>query len=95
MHGIMDSKINGIINFGTTEQISKYDFLIKIAEVFNFDKELIIENSISNFEALKNRPRNTTLNTGYLDKKLDLSFSIDDGIHLMYQDYKRIFNEQN
>ncbi|MEJ7626487.1 MAG: SDR family oxidoreductase [Ferruginibacter sp.] len=90
-----NSLYQGILNLGTQEHISKYDFLIKIAEVFNFKKELITKNSVSDIEALKNRPRNTTLNTCNLESQLKFSFSINEGIELMYQDYKKSFHEYN
>jgi len=90
---MMNSEHTGIVNLGTTEKLSKYQFLLKIAKQFGFSEELIIKSSVADFEGLKNRPRNTTLNTSYLNVKFNSRVSIDEGIASMYEDHKRTFNE--
>jgi dTDP-4-dehydrorhamnose reductase len=67
----------GIYNLGSDEGLSKYEFVMKMAEIFSFDKNLITKFS-ANFEKSKiNRPYHTTLNTNKLKStfpNLDLSF---------------------
>lgn len=54
---------SGILHAGSVEIVSKFDFLIKLAEVLGFSKELINEISVESFNFPAARPKNTTLNT--------------------------------
>ena len=51
-------KYEGIIHLSSNDFLSKYDFIMKVASVFNFDKNLIIKGN-SSFPV--KRPKNTTL----------------------------------
>jgi dTDP-4-dehydrorhamnose reductase len=52
----------GTINLGSTETISKYQFIVKVAEVFGFDKNMIIEGTYAKYaNAIAQRPLNTSL----------------------------------
>lgn len=67
----------GIYHLGCDHGLSKYEFVLKIAEIFEFDKRLVI-NFSANFEnAIIKRPYHTILNTNKLKSTfphLDLSF---------------------
>ncbi len=59
---IASSDFTGTINLGSTETISKYQFIVKTAEIFGFDKEMIVEGTYDNFaNAIAQRPLNTSL----------------------------------
>lgn len=51
-------KHEGILHLSSNDFLSKYDFIMKVASVFNFDKNLIIKGN-SSFTV--KRPKNTTL----------------------------------
>ena len=51
-------KHEGILHLSSNDFLSKYDFIMKVASVFNFDKSLIVKGN-SSFQV--KRPKNTTL----------------------------------
>ena len=59
---LYENKFNGIINIGSSDSCSKYDFGLKIAEANSFDKDLIKEDSISNHNFLAGRANDLRLN---------------------------------
>jgi dTDP-4-dehydrorhamnose reductase len=88
---LLQSNIEGIVNLGCAEQISKFEFLQKIAKAFQFDESLIESSSISTTPALSNRPKNTTLNTHRMQNSLQVNYSINDGIGELYSEYKKLY----
>lgn len=58
---LIKDKIKGIINIVSDERISKYDFGVLVAEIFELDKSLIEEGSIENNKSLIKRPRDMSL----------------------------------
>ena len=88
---LLQSNVQGIINFGCDEHISKLEFLQRIASVFNFDEHLIESSSISTIPSLSNRPKNTTLDTQLLRNSLHVNYSIRDGISELYSAYKKLY----
>ena len=83
----------GIIHIGSNEQLSKYEFLIKLAESFNLDQSLIVKGMIE--EVLLNvaRPKNTTLNTSQVKSISRLNISIDSGMEALVEDYMRFLRK--
>jgi len=61
IHELSKTNFKGILHLSSDTVLSKYHFCVKIAEAFNFDKNLIKLGSIDdmNFTAL--RPKNTSL----------------------------------
>jgi dTDP-4-dehydrorhamnose reductase len=82
-----NKKINGIFHVGCKEKISKYDFIKKVAEKFTFETSMITAKSIDEFSSETKRPKDTTLESSKLSEILDMEFSIDEGINLLYSDY--------
>lgn len=60
---IIDKDLNGILNIASSERISKYNFAIKLAEIFDLNKDLI--NPIKNNDV-----------AGYEKRPLDVSLDI-------------------
>ena len=67
---LIDIKLEGIINIASDTKLNKYDFLLEIAEVFGFDKNLIDKKSVKEVDFKARRPENTTLNTDLLKKNV-------------------------
>ncbi|WP_456417445.1 dTDP-4-dehydrorhamnose reductase [Methanocaldococcus sp.] len=69
---IYEQNINGLLHFGGGEKVSRYDFALKVAEVFGFDKSLIkpIKSFEMNWKA--KRPKDTSLNSKKAEKSLNI-----------------------
>ena len=81
--------LTGVYNCGGLDPCSKYEFSLRIADCFGFDKTLITPISIddSNFKA--KRGKNLTLNVNKLQKTLDYKLpTINHSIEAFYRDYK-------
>jgi len=79
----------GIYNIAANEKISKYDFLLKIAQEFNFSLDAIkpLEFNQNNFIA--ERALNTTLDNSKIKSLFtDFDFSINAGFAMLKNDYK-------
>ncbi len=83
----IENKIEGVYHVGSTESISKYNFLKKVAKVFCLDDKLIHETQYQSFDNKPLRPLNTTLNIDQMKSKLNIEFNLDDGISEMFDDY--------
>lgn len=91
---VITKDISGILNVGSKEYISKYKFLIKLAEVFNISKSLIISKSIDDIKFDAIRPRNTTLNLDKFEYVFKEMPSIDEGIMELRNDYDNFFSNK-
>ncbi|WP_414733592.1 dTDP-4-dehydrorhamnose reductase family protein [Acetobacterium carbinolicum] len=61
-----EGNITGVLNIGSDQFISKYQFLKKVAKTFDFSDELISSASSDSMSMLIDRPKNTTLNVSKL-----------------------------
>ena len=81
--------LSGIYNCGTADSCSKYEFAIKIADCFGFNKALITPISIDDFGFKAKRGKTLTLNVNKLQRKLNYNLpSINQSIKVFYKDYK-------
>ncbi len=83
----IQKNITGILNAGCAEKVSKYNFLLEIAEIFGFDKSLIKDGSSDQITTNLKRPKNTTLNIDALNKLLGKKYHLVDGINQLKKDY--------
>lgn len=60
---LLEKNASGIYNICGEERISKYDFGIKIAKVFDLNSQLIIKSSIDDMKLAAQRPRDMSLST--------------------------------
>jgi len=84
---LLDKDFDGVINIGCEETLSKLKFLLKIANKFNFNPQLITPVSIDSKLQKAKRPKNTTLNLRKMKDVLGFSFLIDSGIENLYNDF--------
>ena len=68
---IVDKDFTGILNIASSERTSKYDFAIKLAEIFDFDKELIKPIKNNEVEGYEKRPSDVSLDVSKAKKKLN------------------------
>lgn len=78
----------GIYHFGSAGKLSKYDFLLKVAQYFDFDASLITPLELEPFALGVRRPLNTTLNVDKLSKSGIHIPTIDDCFQSLYLDFK-------
>jgi len=82
IYKLIDAQISyGIYHVGCFGSLSKYDFLLSVADTFDFDKNLIKPVLYTNQEQEIKRPINTTLNVDLLNSKISLAeYSIAHGL---------------
>jgi dTDP-4-dehydrorhamnose reductase len=94
---IIKKKVNfGVYNIGANNNISKYDFLKKVAMKFGFNTNLIIKIPYDQTNFDVKRPLNTTLVNSKI--KLDLpffDFSLDFGFQKLVGEFKNEKDEKN
>ncbi|MEM3846675.1 MAG: SDR family oxidoreductase, partial [Candidatus Parvarchaeota archaeon] len=59
---IVDRDLSGIIHFSSKDRITRYDFGILVADIFNLEKTLIRETIMENMKWSARRPRDSSLN---------------------------------
>ena len=64
--------LHGIFHYGSSNRISKYDFAIEFSKVYNLDANLINSVSYKTLPFNAKRPKDSTLNTKKIQKKLCL-----------------------
>jgi len=77
----------GILNVGCSDYISKYIFLLRMAEVFGFKRSLIKESSTEQVKMDAKRPKDTTLNINRLKNMFNKSPSLESGLKELRDDY--------
>ena len=82
---IINHEFTGVINVAAADGISKYDFGLKLAELFGLDRGLITPISVDNSNLKVPRPKNMTLNTEYAREALGLS------LPTVYQSLERYY----
>ena len=58
---ISKSNFIGVLHLSSNNLISKYEFIMKVADIFNFDKKLIKKGTLKDMNFIALRPKNTTL----------------------------------
>ncbi len=87
MKNVIEKNAGGMFHISGPEKVSRYDFALKIAEIFGFDKSLIIRVKTSDLEQRAVRPMNTTFNIEKAKKQLHYSpMSLTQGLMMMQQD---------
>ena len=94
-HQLLDRSASGIYNVIGSERLSKYDFAVSLAQVFNLPQDLLIPSSITEARHLVKRPKDMSLSN--LKLKNELSCDIPDTIsslkELLSQERNGISNE--
>ena len=69
---IYEKDVNDLLHFGGGEKVSRYEFAIKVAEIFDLNKDLINPIRSSELGWKANRPKDTSLNSGKAEKLLGI-----------------------
>lgn len=81
---IVDKNKKGIYNIGGSERQSKYEFALKLADVFKLNKSLINPIPLNDAEDKAQRPSDVSLDTTKAKKELDVKLlNVEEGLKLM------------
>lgn len=81
--------IRGLYNCASVNSCSKYEFAMKIADIFGLHKELINPISIEDFKFIAKRGKNLSLNSDKLQRTFNYRLpTVDHSIEMFYRDYR-------
>lgn len=63
----------GIYHYGSDNYLSRYEFALEIAEIFNFDSKLITPVKSSDLSQIAIRPTNSGLNISKVEEEMDIT----------------------
>jgi len=94
---LLEKKVKkGVYHFGTSDTLSKYDFLLSIASAFNFDRSLLQKTELDQSKFKAPRPLNTTLCTNKIVAAGIRMPAFEEGMAELVNDFKKKFaNEYN
>ena len=88
---LSNSNFTGIINLASNKVISKYEFAIDVAKIFDLNYELIRSGSIDDFEFIAKRPKNTSLSNIKAKRILKTKIiSVQDSLRKIKENHIRI-----
>lgn len=83
------NNLSGTFNCGASYGCSRYEFALKIAELFGLDKSLIIPISIDDYDFKARRGKNLSLNVNGIQEALNYRLtSIEGSVDSFYRDFK-------
>ena len=89
MFELIKKKQSGIFNISSNEKITKYNFGIKICNIFKLDKKFIKVSYLKNRKDLVKRPLNMALDNTKLKTKLKIKIpSILQQLRVMKNDFR-------
>jgi len=89
MEQMLERNLAGIFNLGSRTSLSKFEFALLVAEVFNKDKFLVKPISIDDFSFAAKRGKNLSLNTQKLSQALGRALpSLEECTQEFFTDYK-------
>lgn len=94
-HQLVGMSAKGVYNVVGSERLSKYDFAVSLAQVFNLPKDLLMPSSITEARHLVKRPKDMSLSNLKLKNELgcDLPDTISSLRELLRQEQNGLSNE--
>lgn len=81
---IVKRRIGGVFHFAGGEVVNRYEFALKLAEVFGLDKSLLVPVKSSFFPSIAPRPKDTTFDTRRMEKELSIKpLTVEEGLRSM------------
>jgi UDP-4-amino-4,6-dideoxy-N-acetyl-beta-L-altrosamine transaminase/dTDP-4-dehydrorhamnose reductase len=82
-------RLSGLYNCGSSDSCSKFEFALRIADRFGFDRRLVRSISIDDFQFQARRGKNLSFSTTKIETALGYRMpTIDQSIDQFYQDYR-------
>ena len=94
---LLKHNFRGVIHLGSETSVSKYEFLVRVANGLGYDSNLIFKTKLKNHQSTvaAKRPRMTSLNTDKAKSFSDqLDYKLDDGIALLNEDLKEYWSKK-
>ena len=86
---IIDKELIGLYHCGSRDHCSKYQFGMRVADIFRLSSEKITQVDIEDVDLNAPRPKNLALDSSKLDRVLGYRLpSVDDAINLMKEQYE-------
>ncbi len=90
---IYKKNIYGTLHFGGGEKVSRYEFALKVAEIFSYDKTLIEPVKSSELGWKANRPKDTSLICKNAERLLNINLKkIDECLNELKNSINGVFN---
>ncbi|RPI15298.1 MAG: dTDP-4-dehydrorhamnose reductase [Ignavibacteriae bacterium] len=81
---IVERNKKGIYHVSGSEYLNRYEFAIRLAEIFDFDKELIIPIKTTDLQQAADRPMNSSFITLKAETELGLkALNVTDGLYML------------
>ena len=84
----IDHKLSGLFHCASKDSLSKYDFGIKMAEIFNFPIDNIKRINFEDMDLIASRPKNMNLSSTKINSILECKSNSYDAIKLMKNQYE-------
>lgn len=97
VHHLLKHNFRGIIHLGSETSVSKYEFLVRVANGLGYDSNLIFKTKLKNHQSTvaAKRPKMTSLNTDKAKSISDqLDYKLDNGIALLIEDLKEYWSKK-
>ena len=93
IYSLVDRDASGVFNVVGSERLSKYEFGIKMAEIFKLSSSNINRVSVDDMDFKADRPKNMALDVGKISSALSYDFpNVEDAIKLMKSQYDKNSN---
>jgi len=79
---LIEKDREGIFHTAGGERINRYDFSLKIAEVFDFDKNLITPTEMGKMKWIAKRPRDSSLNISKISE-IKKPYKVEESLQLL------------
>tara|TARA_Y100000994_G_scaffold248667_1_gene257133 strand:- start:540 stop:1406 length:867 start_codon:yes stop_codon:yes gene_type:complete len=80
------NNLDGVFHYGGGDVISRYEFALKISDIFSFNSSNIVPVETSEINQLANRPARSTLNSDKINKILKINHPDMDYIINLFKD---------
>ena len=80
------NNLDGVFHYGGADVISRYEFALKISDIFSFNSSNIVPVETSEINQLANRPVRSTLNSDKINKILKINHPDMDYINNLFKD---------
>jgi len=88
LYELIKNNEQGIYHVTGSERINRYDFGLKIAEVFNLNKDSIHPTTMDKLNLLAKRPRNSSLNVEKIENYIKMN-NVYEGLNRMKMVFKK------
>lgn len=86
---VVQSDFKGILHLASNDVISKYEFAMKVANIFNFDENLITKGTSNDVKLIASRPKNTSLSNKKAQKILTTKIdSLNESLIIVKKNFK-------